>query len=747
MKSTVRSAARSAASAALLCTALASSAAAAGAVGAVGAVHGQIVERGSGSGIPLVHLACPSQDRHSTSDESGRFGFDDLHPGVAWILAGRVGFELDSLRVEIPENDTLFVTVTLAPAPLNLDAVEVEGDAIGAESGNAAAAVKLSGAELQARMRGTVAATLAQEPGLAERSMGPAPARPVVRGLSGNRLLVLEDGAVTGDLSATSPDHAVVLEPLQARSIEIVRGPASLLYGSSALGGVVNVERDAVPTEAVSALRGSLSLQGETVSRGGAARLQLERGFGDYAAQVDLVARRASDLRTPNGRLPNTELRNLNGSAGLSRVGDWGFVGVAGGLYESDYEIPGGFEGGHANGVDVELERRNLEGRSVWTPRRGSIERIEGQVGYSRYFHRELESNDVCGVSFGLLDYTGELRTRLREGAWGATTVGASFEHRDFATGCLSFIPPTNETRGALFVHDRLERGATSYEGAIRFDRSSVQPDRADTNKAGVIRDRAFDGFSASFGYSRDLTPNLQAGATVTRSYRAPGIEELFTEGPHLAAYSYEIGNADLDHESGQGLELGIEYDAPAVDGRIALFRNALDGYIHPVDTGELEYGAGADGALARYQYRGGDVIMVGGEAQGGWRPRAGWSVDGAVSYVRGADTDRDRPLPLMPPLSGRIEARRVAGDWTASGAARGATRQTRLDEFETETAPYALLDLSVEWRRPTLSSVQRVVLRLDNLLDSEWRNHLSRLKSIQPEGGRSLSLIYRLQF
>ncbi len=744
MKPTAWSDARSAAGSVLLGAALATAAAN---TANAAAVHGRVVERGTGSGVPLVHLACPAQDRHTTSDEIGRFAFDDLRPGVAWILAGRIGYGVDSLRVEITEGDTLFVSLTLRPTPLNLDTVEVEGDAIGAESTSGGARVELSGAELQARMRGTVAATLAQEPGISEQTMGPAPARPVVRGLSGHRLLVLEDGSATGDLSATSPDHAVVLEPLQARSIKIVRGPASLLYGSSALGGVVNVERDAVPTEAVTELRGSLSLQGESVSRGAAARLQLEQGFGEYAAQVDLVGRRASDLRTPNGRLPNTELRNLNGSAGLSRVGDWGFLGVSGGLYDSDYEIPGGFEGGHANGVDIELERRNLEGRSVWTPRHGSIERIEGHAGYSRYFHRELESNDVCGVSFGLLDYTGELRSHFRERTWGAATVGAAFERRDFATGCLSFIPPTIETRGALFVYHRLERGATIYEGAVRFDRSSVQPDRADTNKAGVIRDRAFSGVSASAGLERAVSAGLRARATATRSYRAPGLEELFTEGPHLAAYSYEIGNADLDAESGLGLEFGIEYDAPAVEYRLALFRNTLDGFIHPVDTGELEYGAGADGALARYQYRGGDAVMAGGETQGRWRPGVGWELDGAVSYVRGEATDRDRPLPLMPPLSGRVGSRRLFGPWTAGGAVRGAARQTRLDEFETETAPYALLDLSFEWRRPTLSNLQSVIFRLDNLLDSPWRNHLSRLKSIQPEAGRNLSVVYRLQF
>lgn len=712
-------------------------------------VQGRIFDAESGAPVPWVDVQIDTGQGPFAvlSDPAGAFVFTNVPDGEHTLRASRIGYrEHRETFLVRSVDDVVALEVSLRASAVALETVDVSGTTVEREDDLYAdqTPVRVTGQELRERMGTTVADVLTDHGGVSEESMGPAPARPVVRGLSGNRVLILEDEIGTGDLSGTSPDHALVVDPLNASRIEVLRGPATLLYGSSVLGGVINVRREAVPLSRPERVRASIRYMGDTVNEGSAGRLSVTGPLGDLVYSVDAMGRTGDDVHTPIGDMRNTQIDAWNGSAGLSWVDEHAHVGVAVGRYDSDYGIPGGFLGGHPNGVDIELERRRYLLHAGRHFDDGPVESVELFGGYSRYFHREIESSGLCGVSFGLLNHQWTQRTHLKPAPWGRSILALQFQHRDFAQGCLSFVPPTIERTVAAAAYNEVEWGPMRWTAGVRGEFRDVDPSRRDENKAGVIRGRSFAGTGASIAAAVDHGRVATTTLTLTRSFRAPGLEELFSEGPHLAAFSYEVGNADLDSETGNGVELRFDWRGSRLSGALTGFYNRFDGFIHPVDTGELEFGPGSEGFLERWQYRGSDTQMVGGEARLTWRATRRLELRAETSYVRATDLDLDAPLPRMPPLSGRVSARLRTGEWTWAAHARGAGEQGRVSEFEEPTSGYLTYGASVEWNRLGEGTFQSVMLRADNLTDAEYRNHLSRIRSILPEPGRNVTLMVR---
>ena len=337
--------------------------------------------------------------------------------------------------------------------------------------------VVFSGSKLRQNLSRTIAETIDYEPGIAQRSMGPAPARPVLRGLGGDRLLVIEDGERTGDLSGTSSDHAVAIEPMTTERIEVVRGPRTLLYGSNALAGVVNVVRGYVPSERPDGFGGSVTYQGESVNRGLSGGLTLEQPLGPLALRFDSSLRNADDIATPHGVLANTDIRTGNASVGLSLVRPWGHVGASGSLYDSDYGIPPDPEGGHPHGVSIDLQRQHLEGRGEILTGPDWLQRLELHHSFSRYQHGEFEASGDLGMEFGVLTHnTGALAHLDRMGPFANGAIGLWYEYRNYAAAGLNFTPPAEEYAGALFTYQEWEHGPWAANAALRVDARRVEP-------------------------------------------------------------------------------------------------------------------------------------------------------------------------------------------------------------------------------------------------------------------------------
>ncbi len=706
-------------------------------------IHGAVRDAVTGKPVSYAQIWLEEAARSTQTDANGEFSLIELNAGAYTMHVFRVGYTERNQQVDLDQGESLELVIEMAPKAVQVDEIVVhesreEADQLGTS------AFEITGGRLRENLGATIAETLENEPGISMRSMGPAPARPVLRGLGGERLLVLEDGERTGDLSQTSSDHAVAIEPLMSDRIEVVRGPKALLYGPNALGGVVNVQKNAVPNSYPDGIHLDAAFQPQSVNRSLSGGARFHAPVGEhFSYHIGGSVREAGDLRTPEGKLANTDLSTQSASGGLSHFGPRGFAGISGSVYRTGYGIPGGFVGAHPSGVDIEMLRYRLEARSEVEDIAGWIPRLEAKGSHTWYHHEEFEANGTLGIEFGLLSYNASITAhtatlgRISEGS-----VGLWAEYRDYASGGFSFTPASTEWTVAGIAIQRLDAGIASLTGGIRYDVRRVLPsERFSPALLDSVRARSFGGISASVTLSVLLTRRVSLGLTGMRSIRMPGIEELYSGGPHLAAYSYDIGRPELDLETGLGLEAFMRFEGERTNVTAAFYRNTFRNYIFPRNTGELNYRI----YLPIYQYAGADAIMWGGELQGAWAPWPHVQLTASGSYVKGTFTADDQPMPWIPPLQGRLGAQVAFDPFSVTLYARSAATQERLGPFEEPTDGYTIFGVSAEYLVTTGDIVHAVNLAIENISDVAYRNHLSRVKSIMPEPGRNVRLLYRL--
>lgn len=716
-------------------------------------IEGVVVDAVTGQPLPGTHVRVLGLGRQDVTHEGGEFHLVNLPAGRHSVVFERLGYRQEVRVVEVAGRQAVTLRVELRASAIALPGIVVTGTTaatLGRETLRPTSVV--TGQELARQLDATLAGTLEREPGLAVTSVGPATARPVIRGLGGDRVLVLEDGARVGDLSSTSSDHAVSVDPLNAHRIEVVRGPTALLYGSNAIGGVINVIRDEVPSSLPERATGMASLQGQSMNEGLAAGGNGQFRLGNAALRGEGSYRVAGDLRTPGGTLANTQLRTYSVSAGVSRVAGNGHTGVAYRYYDNAYGLPGGFVGSHPEGVDIEMRRHSLHAESHILQSFGPFNRLDLDAKYTHYYHRELEAADIIGTEFGLL--TGSAQAIARHERWGRLAggaVGSRFGWRDFAAGGSTQTPPSTELTAALFALEELDVGRVRLQAGARFDWHRLEP--RPVTEGGVdigdVRERTFASVSGSLGALYAAASGVAVGASVARAYRTPDTGELFSRGPHLAAYSYEVGNPDLQAEVGLGVDAFVRVTRDRFHGEFAAFRNGLDNYIYYRDTGQL-----SPTGLPVYQATGADAVLSGFEASASTEPVRNVVLNGVLSYVRGTLTSAAAPLPMIPPLSGLLTARYERPGHFVGMTFRAADGQSRVaaHEFEVPTPGYSTFDLDAGYRWVTLGRVNSLTLRLDNLTDAVTYDHLSRIREREsgrrvPGPGRSATLMYRVQF
>jgi iron complex outermembrane receptor protein len=722
-------------------------------------IRGLVLDAVTGMPLPGAEVRLVELNRTELTHEDGEFHFSRLAGGRYTLVVERMGYRRAMRVVELGANDSTFLRVPLEFSALELPGLTATG-VVSRRPGEqlSRAATVLGGRELERNLDATIAGTLEGQPGVSMSSMGPATARPVIRGLGGDRILILEDGERVGDLSASGPDHAVAVEAITAKQVEVLRGPAALLYGSNALGGVVNVIREEIPTSLSERLHGTLTLQGQSVNRGGGAGGVLTGSTGPFAFRLEGSARGAGDTRTPLGVLEHTDASTYNLSVGGSLVGERGYAGISYRFSDPSYGVPGhdhdhGHEGepdadeehGHEDGVSVGMRRHTVRGSALRRPAGGFFSAIELDGSFSNYSHRELEGHDEIGTEFRLWSGSGGMVAR--HGAWGPFTGGAlglQGQWRDLEVGGELVAPPTSEYGLAGFIIQELELAPFRLEFGGRYDWRRISPGEVELQvPIGDVRTRDFGSVSASVGASYEIGAGVALGVNVARAFRTPDATELYSQGPHLATYSVEIGNPDLAAETGLGTDLFLRVTRDRLKGELAAFRNGISNYIFPRRTGDAD----TDTGLPIYRFVGEDVVLTGFEARAEVSVTNRLVLDGSTSYVRGTLTGTDEALPLIPPYSGRVAIRYELPGYFVGMGAKLASRQDRLGEFEEPTAGYTLLDATAGYRFVAFGRAHSVTLRADNITDTVYRDHLSRIKELMPQPGRSISLLYRVNF
>jgi iron complex outermembrane recepter protein len=649
----------------------------------------------------------------------------------------------------------------LAPLVVTGTTSERRGDEV------LSATTVVAGARLERQLSGTVAETIENTPGVAVTSMGPATSRPVIRGLSSDRVLVLEDGQRPGDLSSTSGDHAVAIEAVTARRIEVVRGPMSLLYGSSALGGVVNVVRDEVPDTRSEHPHGTATAMVNSVDRSTTVGAYTTAGSGPFALRAEFSGRRSDDIRTPLGALENTDARTIGVSAGASYVAGWGHAGGSYRFYDNAYGIPGGFLGGHPSGVDIEMRRHAVRGEAELRPSGTRFDAVRVTASFVDYVHREYEAAGVIGTEF--LQQLSSVEATARHDAWGAVTQGAfgvRAQYRDILTGGSLRTPSTHDWTLAGFAVEELGSGRLRGQFGLRYDLARFVPRESASIAIGgelvPVRPRTFGSVSGSLGALYDLGSGVRVGASLARSHRTPDFNELYSNGPHLASGTFDVGDPELRPEVGVGIDAFVRMTGPRLRAEVAAYANRLEGFIFPSTRGRVEQGTTGD--VPRAQFTNEDALFTGFEGEAEWNVAGGWVVEGTTSYVLARFRSERAPIPvitagdtsfvaasrhppLIPPWMGRAGVRWERGPWFAGSGVRWAARQARLGDFETPTDGWVVGDLALGVRLPRGGRLHALSLRLENPTDVAYRDHLARTKDIMPQPGRGVTLLYRLTY
>jgi len=742
-----------------------------------GTILGAVVEAGGGAPLPAVHVELVEAHRSESTRSDGAFMFAGVAAGTYTLSVQRIGYAPRQVVVQVDEGRTTDIRIELRVAAVQFEEIVVTG-AISSRSGEDVLSPTsvVAAAELERKLGATVAATLADEPGVAVTGLGPATARPVIRGMGGDRIVILEDGVRSGDMSSTSADHAVAIDPLTAQRMEVVRGPMSLLYGSSALGGVVNIVREEVPRVVPDHIHGALVAQAQSVNTGGTLGGFAVMPIGRWAARMEGSMRGSGDVSTPLGELENTDARAWNLSAGLGRRVGSTHLGASYRYFDTRYGIPDGAhehhdeeEPGvpeeHAHLVHVEMQRHSARGELDFHGIK-YFEEIEVTGNYTNYAHQEVEDDGEIGTEYR--QDVVSLNVLARHDPVGAVSTGAfgvSVQYRDIETGGELSTPSTRDYSAALFVVEELGTGALRLQAGARYDVARYEPREAMSIEVGgelvPVRDRSFSSVSGSLGLLYAPSDPVRVGVSVARAYRTPDFNELYTSGPHLAANSFDVGDPSLGAETGLGVDAFIRYGTSRVQAEVAAFRNQLDGYVFPSSRGRTV--EGADG-LPLFQYTNEDARFIGAEGSLDWSLTDRLVLEATGSIVRAEFTNERAPIPvfengdtafiaaskhppLIPPAHGRLALRYETPDWFAGVGGRFAAEQDRTGDFEEPTAAYAVADMSAGIRFLRGERFHTLTLRVDNLFDTEYRDHLSRIKEIMPQPGLGVSLLYRLSF
>jgi iron complex outermembrane receptor protein len=705
---------------------------------AAGALTGKVTTA-SGAAVAGAEIQIVDLRRTTSSNESGEYRFDNVPAGrhLVQFTSRRAGTSVRLVDVSGPT--TLDAEIDLA---VHSEEIVVSASVDPRAASEVAQPVDVvAGSELQMREQATLGETLAQQPGVASTGFAPGASRPVIRGFGGDRIRVLEDGVGTGDASNVSQDHNVSIDPADAESIEIVRGPATLLYGSNAVGGVVNVLDSRIPmTEPGQAIGGTVDLRGSSAAGERNAAVSLEGGKSTFAWHGRFNTRQTDDFDTPIGQLFNSDIDTKSGSIGGSLLGSRGFFGLSYSGYDTNYGISEAGPGVEPDErVRIDMRQRRWDLKSDANLDEGPFSRVRFRAGRSDYQHSEVVDGDP-EVTFLDDGYEARLEASHRDIGPFRGAIGAQYSSRDFRTEGEEFLlPPTVTKNTALFAFEEAGRGPWRLQFGGRYENEEIKVDSDE------VPDRSFDGFSGSAAMVWTPSGDYTASLALSHSSRHPVAEELYFNGAHEATFQFQVGDPNLGTESSNGLDLSLRKRTGRVTGALSVFAQRFDGYIFQDPTGEIEDG------FPVYRFAQADANFRGAEAHADIALFHGdpnhLALELSGDYVRADLANGRGPVPFIPPFRYGVGLRFQGQSLMLLAEARHAGDQDRIATIETETEGYTLFNAAIGYRFFFGDTVHDVMLRANNLTDELAYNHLNPLKDVVPLPGRDISLSYRLAF
>jgi iron complex outermembrane receptor protein len=707
--------------------------------------------------------------RRATTDDKGTFTIADVAPG---------SYEVIALREHFAAARQTIVVGQAAPSPLafvlKLETLHEEVSVTASATGDATAfeafsSVKsLDSIELAENRGATLTDALAAVPGVSVRSFGSGSARPIIRGFDGDRVLVMQDGVRTGDLSSQSADHGVSIDPASLERVEVVKGPATLLYGSNALGGVVNAitPQDAFRTAPFAGVVGGLSVDGGSANAQGGASGNVQYGRGPWMVWAGGGSRRTGDYDTPIGPVANSGTRLSQGSGGVGWAGNRAFWSVGGQIERSRFGIP--FAGlfhhhegeeepegeEHALEVDIEADRRVLRADAGLHRLQGSwLDAAKLTFNYTDYAHDEIEIEDgqeSLGTAFS--NTTSSLRAELEQKRRGRLSgrMGVDWFGRDYtAAGEEALAPPTTQSAISAFLYEELNFGRWRTQFGGRIERNAYQvgerPPHEDEegeeeHEPPAARDRTFVGASASAGLHADIGTSGAFVVNVSTAARAPALEELYNFGPHVGNLAFEVGNPDLELERTVGLDVSLRSRAERVRGELSAYVYRIRNFVFLDFTGEVEHG------LREAEFLQGDSRFAGVEASVNVDLAGRARLLGTLAAVNAKLTDTNEFLPRIPPVSGRVELEVPWRGLTINPEVVVTARQGNVFRDEMATAGSTVVNLGASYFVIRGHATHALTFKAYNLTNEDYRLHTSFIKDLALEMGRGIRVSYSVK-
>ena len=740
-----------------------------------GAVRGTVTLEENGDRVHGAVVLIVGSGAFALTDDEGVFEIDSVPAGSYEVLAQREHLTAGRQPVTVDPGATATLDFVLGLSPVHEDVTvtaSVSGTQTTFEAFNAV--TTLDSFDIARESAGSLGEALQREPGIASRSFGPGSSRPVIRGFDGDRVLILEDGLRTGDLSSQSGDHGVTIDPNGAERIEIVRGPATLLYGSNAVGGLVNV---ITPHESYreSLFDGTRAQFGTNVGSANAEAgtiASLQHAQGSVLFWGGGSMRRTDDYDTPAGSIENSATELTNARGGLGWFGDRFFASGGFTLEDGRYGVPFAdeFHGhrddaeaegviveeedDHAEEIEVDLASRRRVGRFDMGLRNlsnGVVEGVRVALNVIDWNHDELEIDqglENTGTRFTNRTYilradVDQQQTERFSGKFGAWTQLRDFE----AVGAEALAPRTDQASFAAFAYEEVNFGRVRLQFGGRVEQNDYRTaERVGGHDEPSLaapdpRDRQFHGASASIGLHADVGADSAFVANLSHSHRAPALEELYNFGPHVGNLAFEIGNPELDAETTLGLDVSFRHQTGRVRSNLNAYVYSIDNFIFGDRTGEV-----ADN-LPILDFIQGDSRFAGFDATGSVRLGGNaWATLG-IGYVDATLTAINEPLPRIPPLRGTLSLDVPYGGFTLSPQLMFAGRQDDVFRDETETDGFSVVNLRASYVWPRQHTAHILSFTGYNLTNALYRNHTSFIKDLAPEIGRGVRVNYSVRF
>ncbi|MBA2684280.1 MAG: TonB-dependent receptor [Gemmatimonadaceae bacterium] len=720
----------------------------------------------AGATVRLLEL-----ERVVRTGAGGRFTFGDVPKGTYRIFVAAQGFASATDTVRLT-SDTTTVAVMLRESATRFDEIVVSaspGGGLTSEQYQSTASKSRS--DLLGSPGTTFAEKISDLPGVAMRGLGSAPNRPILRGLGDNEVLVLEDGLRMGDIATYDPAHATPVHAMEISQIDVVRGPATILYGPSTIGGIVNVITDIVPDVADRRVSGTLSAEGSTGANQVAGYFDNVFSDGHQAFKVSAGGVHGEDVRIPGrgytdpgsgkeyqlDRMPQSFDRNWGAGAGYTYQAPFGTIGIGGKHFETNYGITGAppdqdFENFPPSTSRITQGRTTLELRSLFNASSKALDQLRITAAYNDYNQSEFPTaQDSSGVSDPRANHFHKQSVnaivQFQQQPWGRLhgTLGLWSNFEKLKISGDQPLGPNSLTTGlAGYAYEEfMATERTRIQGGLRYDYNRIQthPFAGSTDSVFQTLDesRNSNAVTASLGAVHQLDSHLSATFSAARSFRAPTVQELFANGLDAASGTYSLGDASLKPETGYGIDASLRGAYGKVSFDVSPYLNYIHNYIFGFLRGDTIQ------EFPVRQFAPTNARLFGFEASVTLVPVQSLALRLSTDYVNAQDTRLDQPLPFTPPLRGLFRATYQKQRLTGMFEERVAARQSRLGDGDTPTAGYAISNVGVGVRIANGAFVHDVRLYVDNVFNQVYRDNLSVVKDFIPQPGRAVRLGYEM--